>query len=82
MCVLKEVLGTCHIWYDSSFNFYWNSYIGMQLSVCAVVNPDQTFEMRIDNGLINKGSLLEDFKWVEHFVYSKKDQTQNEMTFL
>ena len=30
----------------------------------AVVNPDQTFEMRIDNGVINKGSLLEDFLWV------------------
>ncbi|KAL8617206.1 hypothetical protein ACOMHN_014376 [Nucella lapillus] len=26
-----------------------------------VVNPDQTFEMRIDNGVITKGSLLEDF---------------------
>ncbi|XP_070198494.1 calnexin-like isoform X2 [Littorina saxatilis] len=26
-----------------------------------VVNPDQTFEMLIDNGLVNKGSLLTDF---------------------
>ncbi|XP_076446749.1 calnexin-like isoform X2 [Babylonia areolata] len=26
-----------------------------------VVNPDQTFEMRIDHGVVNKGSLLEDF---------------------
>lgn len=26
-----------------------------------VVSPDQTFEIRIDNGVVNKGSLLEDF---------------------
>lgn len=26
-----------------------------------VVNPDNTFEVRVDNGIINKGSLLEDF---------------------
>nr|KAG5692180.1 hypothetical protein BaRGS_008726 [Batillaria attramentaria] len=31
------------------------------LTTFVFVNPDNTFEVRVDNGVVNKGSLLEDF---------------------